>query len=111
MRQRQGFPQRLREARLQRGLSHRELGKLIGKARSTVCNYERGVGYPTVATTLLMADVLHVSVDDLLGYRLVQCREAKRDERARYRADKQAAKELADDHKISRAKVAQTGSC
>lgn len=78
MRHQQGFPERLRDARKERGLSHRELGKIIGKDRSTVCNYERGVGYPTVATILLMADVLRISVDMLLGHR-----DAKRKERAR----------------------------
>ena len=78
MRYQHGFPERLREARKRCGLSHRTLGDCIGKARSTVCNYERGVGYPTVETILLMAEVLHISVDDLLGYRQVKCRAKKK---------------------------------
>jgi len=83
MRHQQGFPERLREARKKAGLSHQALGECIGKDRSTVCNYERGVGYPTVATILLMAEVLRISVDRLLGYRQLECRDAKRDGRVR----------------------------
>ena len=89
MRQRQEFPAQLREARKRRCLSHRQLGELIGKDRSTVCNYERGVGYPTVKVILLIAQALQVSVDDLLGYRQVRCRKAQ----AKHRVAKILGKE------------------
>jgi transcriptional regulator with XRE-family HTH domain len=69
MRQPKGFPERLKEARQKRGLNHSELSRLIGKARSTVTNYERGVGRPTLSTLVLIADTLHTSVDTLLGYK------------------------------------------
>jgi len=69
MTKRDGFPERLLQARIKRKLTHSELGRLVGKHRTTICNYEGGVGYPTVATIILLAEVLHVSVDHLLGRR------------------------------------------
>ena len=76
------FPTRLREAREKRGLTPAELGHLIGKDRSTVSNYERNVGHPPLDVLVVIAKVLRVSVDHLLGHKV------DREAQARHRAKK-----------------------
>lgn len=79
----QGFSDRLKRARLARGLSQAAIGRLIGKARCTITNYERGVGHPPLETLAELAVVLHVRVDTLLGLRKVYNREKSKESRLR----------------------------
>lgn len=61
------FPERLRNLRKAAGLTQKELGKLVGLDDSTISSYERGMSTPNHDLLTRLADVLHVSVDYLLG--------------------------------------------
>jgi len=54
------------ELRMDKGLNQRELGKLINKSGSTVCNYEQDVHIPDIETLSKIADCFDVSTDYLL---------------------------------------------
>lgn len=47
-------------------LSQKELSKLVGKVEVTISRIERGVKPPSINILIRIADVLNVSVDDLL---------------------------------------------
>jgi len=57
----------IKEIRKSRGLTAKELGKLVGKAESTINLYENGKREPDYETLLKMSDVLNCSTDSLLG--------------------------------------------
>ena len=56
--------QRLRESR---GLSQRELGKILGVSTSTIGNYEAGLREPNFEMLENMADFFNVPIGTLLG--------------------------------------------
>lgn len=58
---------RIRELRKQRGMTMKELGKVIGAAESTVSHYETGRRQPDNKTLLILAEFFGVSVDYVLG--------------------------------------------
>lgn len=57
---------RLRELRLQLGLTTTELGQAIGCSNPTITNYELGNRNPDPETLMKLADYFNVSVDYLL---------------------------------------------
>ena len=57
----------IKEIRKSRGLTAKELGKLVGKAESTINLYENGKREPDFETLLKMSEVLNCSTDSLLG--------------------------------------------
>ncbi|PHM39916.1 helix-turn-helix domain-containing protein [Xenorhabdus miraniensis] len=61
-----GFAQRLRELRRQKGLSQSELGKLAELHYTHIGRFERGTSRPGSDTLKRLADVLGVSSDYLL---------------------------------------------
>lgn len=58
---------RIREVRLQSGISQKELATAIGVAPNTLSQYESGKRAPDFDTMGRISDYLHVSVDYLLG--------------------------------------------
>ncbi len=58
---------RIREVRLQSGISQKELATAIGVAPNTLSQYESGKRAPDYDTMGRISDYLHVSVDYLLG--------------------------------------------
>lgn len=58
---------RIRELRKQRGMTMKELGKIIGAAESTVSHYETGRRQPDNETLFILGEFFEVSVDYLLG--------------------------------------------
>ena len=58
---------RLKELRLNNGLTLKELGSYIGMAESTVSLYESGKREPDLLTVQKIADYFNVSTDYLLG--------------------------------------------
>lgn len=58
---------RIRELRKQRGITMKELGKVVGVAESTISHYETGKRQPDNHTLLALAEYFGVSVDYLLG--------------------------------------------
>ena len=57
----EGFAERLRELRKQKGLSQTELGERVGVHYTHVGRYERGVSRPAADTLKRLADALGVS--------------------------------------------------
>lgn len=57
---------RLRELRMHQGFTLAHVGELVGKAACTVCGYENGHIDPPLSTALRLAEVLGVSLDDLV---------------------------------------------
>lgn len=58
---------RIRELRKKRGITMKELGKVLGVAESTISQYELDKRQPDNKTLLSLADFFGVSVDYLLG--------------------------------------------
>lgn len=58
---------RIREARKLRGITMKELGKIVGAAESTISLYETEKRMPDTDVLQKMADYFGVSVDYLIG--------------------------------------------
>jgi transcriptional regulator with XRE-family HTH domain len=56
-----------REAREIRGLSITKLSDMTGLSKSTISEFERGIRLPSSASLISIADVLHISLDKLIG--------------------------------------------
>lgn len=61
------FGDRLRKARMMRGLSQNKLAKVAGISHSLISRYEAGIRQPTLRTFRMMCVRMHVSADYLLG--------------------------------------------
>ena len=61
------FGDRLRDARLQKGLTQEQLAQQIGVAKSTLTGYEKGNREPGVFKIKKILEVLEVDSDYLLG--------------------------------------------
>ncbi len=61
------FNENLKEARIKKGLSQKEVADNIGVAKSTYSLYESGNREPNVQTIKKIADFLGISADELLG--------------------------------------------
>lgn len=61
------FAHNLRNARLSKGLTQREVAELLGITNSTYCGYEIGKRQPDVAKIKEISAVLHITADDLIG--------------------------------------------
>ena len=59
---------RIRELRKEAGITQEQLSKSLGVNRATLSRYESGEIDPPSSQLQRIADVLHVSVDYLLGY-------------------------------------------
>lgn len=62
------FTQNLKQLREAHGLSRQELADMAGISSAAIGYYETGKREPQASTLVSIADALHVSVDDLLGY-------------------------------------------
>ena len=63
----EGFPERLRKLREEKGLLQRELAEKLNLSRVAITHYEQGKRFPEWDTLQKMADLFNVSVDYLLG--------------------------------------------
>lgn len=61
------FSERLRELRLERGLTQEAVANIIGVKRYSVYTYEKGLNYPEVRNLIILADFFEVSIDYLVG--------------------------------------------
>ena len=62
-----GLGKRIAEARHKRGLTQRDLARLVGVTAQAVSKWERGGSCPDISILDEVADALEVSVLDLLG--------------------------------------------
>ncbi len=58
---------RIKDMRIERGLSQQELGDLLGVTKVSVCGYENGTRTPSLDTFNLLAEVFNTTTDYLLG--------------------------------------------
>lgn len=63
----QFFGKKLKELRLERGLTQSDIGKLVHKGDSTVRMWELRNSEPDYETVSILADYFNVSIDYLLG--------------------------------------------
>lgn len=57
----------LKEIRNDRGLRQEDIALLLGIKRQTLSSYERGVTFPDIFTLVRIADILNISLDELVG--------------------------------------------
>lgn len=62
------FSDNLVELRKYNNFSQEELAEMIGVSRQTLSKYETGESLPDIEKCKLLADVLDVSIDDLIYY-------------------------------------------
>ena len=60
------FGKKLKELRLEKGLSQRELGKIFNVCNQTISFWEIGSREPDLDTLVLIARYFEVSIDSLL---------------------------------------------
>lgn len=58
---------RLKNARIKKGLTQEELGNLVGVGKSAICCYEKETRNPTLETIIEFMGILGVTADYLLG--------------------------------------------
>lgn len=63
------FGELMAELRQDRGLTQKELGKILSVSTGTISNYENGVHYSDLEKLVQLADYFQVSTDYLLGRR------------------------------------------
>lgn len=61
------FANKLKQLRERSGLSQLELANILEVSKSTISMYEQGKREPNFEILLKIANIFHVSVDDLLG--------------------------------------------
>ncbi|MDE6356182.1 MAG: helix-turn-helix domain-containing protein [Clostridia bacterium] len=61
------FQERLKELRVSKGVSQKELGKLIGATYSAISYWETGVNEPKLSYIIALCKYFEVSADYLLG--------------------------------------------
>ena len=61
------FALRLKELRMEKGMSQANLAKLVGSSCSIVCYWETNRSEPTAPYLVKLAEIFNVSVDYLLG--------------------------------------------
>ena len=59
--------ERIKQERINRGLTQAELGGLLGVSKVSVCGYETGTRTPTVDTFLKLIDILGLKAEYALG--------------------------------------------
>ena len=62
---------RLKELRMEKGLSQEELGYAIGVTKVSICGYENGTRIPNLEKLVRLAERLETTTDYLLGREIV----------------------------------------
>lgn len=58
---------RVKDARMELGITQEQLGDKVGVSKVSICGYEQGTRMPSISILPNLADALNVSVDYLLG--------------------------------------------
>ena len=61
------FPERLKDLRLEKGLSQKQLAEEIGVKQPTIARWERGEQVANIDCAIALAQFFDVSTDYLLG--------------------------------------------
>lgn len=57
----------IKEKRIEQGLSQQALANMIGVTHASISYWENGVNIPNVFDVWKIADVLNISIDELVG--------------------------------------------
>ena len=63
----QAFARKLRGLRAEHRMSQTELAKAVGVSADSVSNWESGEYMPSLRTSIVLADVLGVTIEQLTG--------------------------------------------
>ena len=58
---------RLRELRIERGVTQEEVGKAVNTSKMAVSHWEKGHSEPSIAQLILLTEYFGVSADYLIG--------------------------------------------
>lgn len=58
--------EQLRDARQQHQLSQEQIAEMLGVSRQTISNWETSKSYPDVERVMRLAEIYHLSLDELL---------------------------------------------
>ncbi len=61
------FKERLKELRLEKGLSQQELGKVVNMSKMAISHWESGHSEPSILQLVVLSDFFGVTVDYLVG--------------------------------------------
>ena len=61
------FSQRLRELRLEKGLSMKQLAKELNTTDAAISNWENGINEPKISYLISMSKFFNISTDYILG--------------------------------------------
>lgn len=61
------FPERLKEERIKKDLTQKQIADIVNLQDSSISLYESGARQPSFATLIALADYFNLSVDYLLG--------------------------------------------
>ncbi len=61
------FRVRLRELRLEKGVSQQQLGQIVNTSKMAVSHWETGHSEPSIAQLIILSDYFEVSVGYLVG--------------------------------------------
>ena len=61
------FTQRLKELRLENGMTQQQVASLLNIRQQSYTRYEYGTGEPSLQTLIKLAEIFAVSTDYLLG--------------------------------------------
>ena len=61
------FSERIKELRLERGMTQEALGQVIGVKHFSIYSYEKGRAFPEMKGLVALADFFDVSMDYLAG--------------------------------------------
>lgn len=62
------FGEKIREMRLQKGMSQMEVGALVQIDRENIRKYEKGLQEPRLTTIMKFAKAFEIDYNELLGY-------------------------------------------
>ncbi len=59
--------ERIRRLRIDKGLTQKELGKILNMNKTTISHYEKGERCPSIETLILISDYFNVDIKYILG--------------------------------------------
>lgn len=69
------FGTNLKNARKSLNMNQQALGDAVGVGQTTIANYEKGLRFPTGDLLVKIAEILNVSIDDLLDHQVISRRQ------------------------------------
>lgn len=91
------FPEKIREARVARGLSQSQLSELVGVSSQAISQYEKGYSIPNPSVVLRMVDVLDFPISFFSNSSI---NKSKKGDIVYFRANKNLTKKLQDACKV-----------